>query len=111
MTHPTPPEEYANKIVVGLNSFLNHSELTIELLKCIEKEYFTRLVFGTESADVPDNIEADDKYSFEDGGYFFTFGVADGSYLIIETDIEDVNNIDCDEHVGEAVGCFINASR
>lgn len=111
MPHPTPPEEYANKIVTGLNSFLDHSELSIQLEKCIEQEIFTKLVFGTGEEEISDDITPDDAYSFEDGRYVFTFGLHDKSHLIIETDIENVNAIDCDEHVGEAVGCFIEAAN
>lgn len=113
MNDQSVTENYANIIVEGLNKFLEHVEDDAAILETVDNGDTTKFIFGfsEDRNDVTENISADEPYSFTDGGYDFSFGTAGETYLIIETDLNDIDEIDTDEHVGEAVHCLIEKAQ
>lgn len=98
--------QYAAELCDGLNRFVAHQDLSMEV-QVQQKNGRTRIVL---SPTEPDPFDAKEPYQYEveDCGETLSFEF-DGRRLMIEGSVEDWSVFDYRLHTGEALGCILDS--
>lgn len=111
MSTQSATEDYGSVIVRGLNEFLDHLDHSVSILESnVSSEDMDTLVIGFDTDEDNSYPNPNETHRFTDMGHAFQFGLAEDTYLIIETNITNTNDIDASEHVGEALTFLIGQS-
>lgn len=111
MSTQSATEDYGFLIVRGLNKFLDHLDHSVSILESdVSSDGMNTLVIGFDTDGDDSYPDPNETHRFTDMGHDFQFGLAEDTYLIIETNITNTDDINVSEHVGEAVTFLIGQS-